>query len=90
MTLGGFLLWHILFRWAGLALAGLLFWLLLARHPLPVRGLVVCGGVLLLEYHWFSSYGVNDAGYPLASYNIFHLLAPEALAGRYLNYNLFG
>ena len=53
-------------------------------------GLVVCGGVLLLEYHWFSSYGVNDAGYPLASYNIFHLLAPEALAGRYLNYNLFG
>lgn len=89
-TLGGFLLWHILFRWAGLALAGLLFWLLLARiRSLPV-GLVVCGGVLLLEYHWFSSYGVNDAGYPLASYNIFHLLAPEALAGRYLNYNLFG
>lgn len=89
-TLGGFLLWHILFRWAGLALAGLLFWLLLARiRSLPV-GLVVCGGVLLLEYHWFSSYGVNDAGYPLASYNIFHLLAPEALAGRYLNYSLFG
>lgn len=89
-TLGGFLLWHILFRWAGLALAGLLFWLLLARiRSLPV-GLVVCGGVLLLEYHWFSSYGVNDAGYPLASYNIFHLLAPEALAGRYLNYNFFG
>ena len=89
-TLGGFLLWHILFRWAGLALAGLLFWLLLTRiRSLPV-GLVVCGGVLLLEYHWFSSYGVNDAGYPLASYNIFHLLAPEALAGRYLNYNLFG
>lgn len=89
-TLGGFLLWHILFRWAGLALAGLLFWLLLARiRSLPV-GLVVCGGVLLLEYHWFSSYGVNDAGYPLASYNIFHLLAPEALAGRYLNYSLLG
>lgn len=89
-TLGGFLLWHLLLRWAGLALAGLLFWLLLARiRSLPV-GLVTCGGILLLEYHWFSSYGVNDAGYPLASYNLFHLLSPEAMAGRYLNYNLFG
>ena len=89
-TLGSFLLWHILFRWAGLTLAGLLFWLLLSRiRSLPV-GLVICGCIMLLEYHWFNSYGINDAGYPLSACNIFHLLSPEKLAERYLNYNLFG
>lgn len=88
--LGIFLLWHLALRWAGLALAGLLFWLLLSRiRSLPL-GLVVCGAILLVEYRWFTSYGVNDAGYPLAAVNLFHLLSPEDLAGRYLNYNLFG
>lgn len=88
--LGVFLLWHLALRWAGLALAGLLFWLLLSRiRSLPL-GLVVCGAILLVEYRWFTSYGVNDAGYPLAAVNLFHLLSPEDLAGRYLNYNLFG
>lgn len=89
-SLGGFLLWHGALRWAGLALAGLLFWLALGRiRSLPL-GLVVCGAVLLVEWRWFTAYGVNDAGYPLAAVNLFHLLSPEELAGRYLNYNLFG
>ena len=43
-----------------------------------------------MEWRWFTAYGVNDAGYPLAAVNLFHLLSPEELAGRYLNYNLFG
>ena len=88
--LGVFLLWHLALRWAGLALAGLLFWLLLSRiRSLPL-GLVVCGVLLLIEFRWFTAYGVNDAGYPLAAVNLFHLLSPEDLAGRYLNYNLLG
>lgn len=89
-TVGGFLVWYFLFSAAGLCLAGLLFWAALSRlHSLPL-GLVLCCGVLLLEYRWFQSYGINDAYYPLAGYNIFHLLSPGEIAGRYLNYDLFG
>lgn len=89
-SLGGFLLWHGAMRVAGLWLMGLIFWLVLSRiRSLPL-GLILCGGGVLLENHWFSAYGVNDAGYALASVNFFHLLSPERLAGRYLNYNLFG
>lgn len=89
-SIGGFLVWMVLFRTGGLWLTGLLLWLALSRFPsLPV-GLVVSGAFLLLEYRWFTSYGVNDAGYPLASVNLFHLLSAEEVAGRYLNYNVFG
>ena len=89
-TLGGFLLWHGAMRVAGLWLMGLIFWLVLSRiRSLPL-GLILCGGGVLLENHWFSAYGVNDAGYALAFVNFFHLLSPERMAGRYLNYNLFG
>lgn len=88
--LGLFLLWHGALRVAGLCLMGLIFWLVLSRiRSLPL-GLVLCGGGILLENYWFSAYGVNDAGYALASVNLFHLLSPERMAGRYLNYDLFG
>lgn len=89
-TVGGFLLWHLFFRWFGLVLAGMLFWLVLSRiRSLPL-GLVTCSAILLLEYHWFTSYGIHDAGYYLASINLFHLLSSEDIAGRYMNYNIFG
>lgn len=90
IPLWGFLLWYMTLRWAGLALAGMLFWLLLSRLKSLPFGLVACGAVLLIEYHWFTSYGVNDAGYLLAAANLFHLLFPEDLAGRYLNYSIAG
>ena len=89
-TIGGFLLWHLLFRWFGFVFAGMLFWLVLSRiRSLPL-GLVTCSAILLLEYHWFTAYDMHDAGYYLASINVFHLLSVEDIAGRYLNYNLFG
>ncbi len=89
-TTGGFLLWYLFFSWMGLVFAGMLFWFVLSHiRSLPL-GLVTCGAILLLEYHWFTSYNIHDAGYALASVNLFHLLSPEELAGRYLNYNIFG
>ena len=89
-TIGGFLLWHLLFRWLGFVFAGMLFWLVLSRiRSLPL-GLVTCSVILLFEYHWFTNYGIHDAGYYLASINVFHLLSVEDITGRYLNYNLFG
>ncbi len=89
-TTGGFLLWYLFFNWMGLVFAGMLFWLVLSRiRSLPL-GLVTCSAILLLEYHWFTSYNIHDAGYALASVNLFHLLSPEEIAGRYLNYNIFG
>ena len=89
-TTGGFLLWHLLFRWFGFVFAGMLFWLVLSRiRSLPL-GLVTCSAILLLEYHWFTAYDMHDAGYYLASINVFHLLSVEDIAGRYLNYHLFG
>lgn len=89
-AIGGFLIWMVLFRTGGLWLTGLLLWLVLSRFKsLPV-GLVISGAFLLLEYRWFGSYGINDAGYPLASVNLFHLLSAEDVAGRYFNYDLFG
>lgn len=89
-SVGGFLVWYFAMTAAGLWVAGLLLWLVLSRlRSLPL-GLVLCGGVLLVEYHWFDSYQVNDALYPLASLNLFHLLYPASMAGRYLNYNCLG
>lgn len=89
-SIGGVLVWITLFRTGGLWLTGLMLWALLRRfRSLPV-GLVLTSGVLLLEFHWFTSFGVNDAGYPLASINLFHLLSAEHVAGRYLNYNVLG
>ena len=74
---GFFLLWHLALRWAGLAPGGTA----VLAAAVPIRslplGLVVCGATLLVEYRWFTSYGVNDAGYPLAAVNLFHLLSPE-------------
>lgn len=89
-TVGGFLVWYFLFSVAGLLLAGLLFWLMLAEMRSLPLGLVLCAGFLLVEYQWFQKYHINDALYPLAGYNLFHLLSPGDIAGRYINYNLFG
>lgn len=89
-SVGGFLVWCFAMTAAGLWAAGLLLWLVLSRlRSLPL-GLVLCGGVLLVEYHWFDSYQVNDALYPLAGFNLFRLLCPACVAGRYLNYDLLG
>lgn len=89
-SVGGFLVWYFSMTAVGLWAAGLLLWLVLSRlRSLPL-GLVLCGGVLLVEYHWFDRYQVNDALYPLASFNLFHLLYPASIAERYLNYDLLG
>ena len=89
-TTGGFLLWYLFFNWMGLVLAGMLFWFVLSKMQSLPLGLVTCSAILLLEYHWFTAYDIHDAGYYLASINVFHLLSVEDIAGRYLNYNLFG
>lgn len=89
-TTGGFLLWYLFFNWMGLVLAGMLFWFVLSKMQSLPLGLVTCSAILLLEYHWFTSYNIHDAGYALATVNLFHLLSPEEIAGRYLNYNIFG
>ena len=89
-SVGGILVWITLFRTGGLWLTGLILWALLRKFRSLPLGLVLSGGVLMVEFHWFTSFGINDAGYALASINLFHLLSAEHVAERYLNYNVFG
>lgn len=89
-NIGVFLLWFGFMQILGLSMVGLFLWIFLSRFRSLSFGLALCVLVLLIEYRWFNTYAINDAGYFLASCNIFHLLSVQVLAQRYFNYDLFG
>lgn len=89
-TVLGFLCWFALVQMLGLSVTGLALWLILSRCKLQPLGVLLCALFLAVEYWLFRRFQINDAGYWLASYNLFHLLSVKTVASRYLNYSFFG
>ncbi len=89
-TVLGFLCWFALVQMLGLFFIGLALWLILSRCKLQPLGILLCALFLAMEYWLFRRFQINDAGYWLASYNLFHLLSVKTVASRYLNYSFFG
>lgn len=93
-TTGGtvldFLLWFVCAQILGIFAMGLFSWVVLLRFRSLSAGVFACILCLGAEYWLYGSFTVNDAGYWLSAYNIFHLISVKAVASRYMNYNIFG
>lgn len=89
-TVGGFFAWFCAVQIGGVFVVGLCLWLVLSHVRAPQRGIFLLALCFLGEYVLFRAYEINDAGYWLSSYNIFHLLSVQTIAQRYLNYNVLG
>lgn len=93
-TVGGtvldFLLWFVFAQILGIFVMGIFLWVVLLRFRSLSAGVFACILFLGAEYWLYGSFAINDAGYWLSAYNIFHLLSVKSVASRYLNYNIFG